>query len=81
MEMSQIDRDSEAGKRLRELRIASRKSQEDVSFSASLDQSSLSKVERQGPRACSWPRFCAIAEALGYEVDVVFRPIQDGDTQ
>ncbi len=69
----QEDLDKRAGERLRELRIASGKSQEAISFAANLDQSTLSKVERLGPGAVGWARFCRLAEVLGYEVEVTLR--------
>jgi hypothetical protein len=70
----QDDLDKSAGERLRELRIASGKSQEAISFAANLDQSTLSKVERLGPGAVGWARFCRIAQVLGYEAEVTLRP-------
>ncbi|MCG3777281.1 MAG: hypothetical protein JW395_4159 [Nitrospira sp.] len=74
--MSQEDLDRAAGLHLKELRQNAGKSQEDLSFSASVDQSTLSKVERIGPSAVSWPRFVRIAQQLGCEVEISFRPVK-----
>jgi transcriptional regulator with XRE-family HTH domain len=73
----QDDLDKAAGARLRELRIAAGASQEDVSFAAKLDQSTLSKVERVGPGVISWARFCRVAAVLGYDVEVTYRPAKN----
>jgi transcriptional regulator with XRE-family HTH domain len=75
--MSQDVLDQSAGKKLKELRLASGKSQEDLSFEVNIDQSSLSKGERIGPSAVGWRRFCEIAGALGYNVELVFRPAEN----
>ena len=70
----QDDLDKEAGARLRELRVAAGVSQEEISFAAKVDQSTLSKVERTGPGAVGWARFCQIVRVLGYEVELTYRP-------
>ena len=69
----QSDLDKAAGAALRELRIAAGLSQEDISFAADIDQSTLSKVERLGPAAVGWARFCRIVEALGHEVQITYQ--------
>ena len=73
--MSQGELDQAAGAKLKELRQAAGMSQEEVSFAGNIDQSTLSKVERLGPSAIGWTRFCKLAEALGHEVEIVFRPV------
>jgi hypothetical protein len=39
-----------------------------------MDQSQLSKVERNGPAVAGWRRFCQVASALGWEVEIRLRP-------
>lgn len=63
-----------SGSRIRQLRIEQKKSQEDVAFSAGIDQSTYSKIERVGPQIVSWKKLEAVAEALGYVVEVSFKP-------
>jgi transcriptional regulator with XRE-family HTH domain len=65
--------DRKAGAALREFRKQSGRSQEDLAADADIDQSMLSKVEREGPAATGWRRFSRIAVALGYEVEITFR--------
>lgn len=72
----QNELDLAAGEALRALRKKVGRSQEDLSIEIDMDQSTLSKVERLGPSATGWKRFCKIAEALGHEVEIVFRPAQ-----
>lgn len=48
-------------------------SQEDLAFSAGIDQSTLSKVERSGPQAISWGKLLSLAEALGCTVEITLR--------
>lgn len=72
----QDDLDKAAGARLRDLRTAMGMSQEALSFAAEIDQSTLSKVERLGPRVVGWTRFCSILKALGYEAEVSYRPFE-----
>ena len=72
--MAQDDLDKAAGTALRELRKAAGESQESLASAADMDQSLLSKVERLGPSAIGWSRFCRVADALGHEVVVTFRP-------
>ncbi len=72
----QDDLDKKAGAALRDIRTKLGRSQEDVSIEIDLDQSTLSKVERLGPAAVGWRRFCEIVNALGYEAEVVFHPAQ-----
>lgn len=62
-----------AGQHIKDARIAAGLSQEALSMDADLDQSTLSKVERQGPHAVSWKKLDAIVEALGCVVEVSFR--------
>jgi transcriptional regulator with XRE-family HTH domain len=78
--MSQNELDRKAGATLKELRQQAGMSRETLSFSAATDQSTLSKVERPSPGAVPWPRFCQIAQALGYEIEIVFRPISKSGT-
>lgn len=78
--MSQGELDQAAGAKLKELRQAAGMSQEDVSFAGNIDQSTLSKVERLGPSAIGWTRFCKLAEALGHEVEIVFRPVAKAES-
>jgi transcriptional regulator with XRE-family HTH domain len=73
--MSQRELDQAAGAKLKELRQLAGKSQEGVCLAADVDQSTLSKVERLGPVAIGWGRFCRLAESLGFNVEVVFRPV------
>lgn len=63
-----------AGQRIKEARWAADLSQQALSMNAELDQSTVSKVERQGPHAVSWKNLNAVAEALGCVVEVTFRP-------
>ena len=72
----QDDLDKKAGAVLRDIRTKLGRSQEDVSIEFDLDQSTLSKIERLGPPAVGWKRFCNIVNALGYEAEVVFHPAQ-----
>jgi len=76
----QDELDKAAGARLREIRTAAGLSQEDLSFATQVDQSTLSKVERLGPGAIGWGRFCAIVKALGYEVEVTYRATETTGT-
>ena len=59
---------------LRDLRQKAGRSQEDVSIDVDMDQSTLSKLERLGPAAVGWTKFCRVADALGYRVEVSLRP-------
>jgi transcriptional regulator with XRE-family HTH domain len=70
----QDDLDKKAGAALRDIRTKLGRSQEDISIEIDLDQSTLSKVERLGPAAVSWKRFCDVVKALGYEAEVVLHP-------
>jgi transcriptional regulator with XRE-family HTH domain len=70
----QDDLDKKAGAALRDIRAKLGRSQEDVSIDIDLDQSTLSKIERTGPAAVGWKRFCEVVNALGYEAEIVFRP-------
>jgi transcriptional regulator with XRE-family HTH domain len=72
--MSQEDLDRSTGEKLKELREQAGMSQEDLAFAAGIDQSGLSKLERIGPLAISWGRLCRIANVLGCEIEIVFRP-------
>lgn len=65
----------EAGERLKQLRLSAGMSQEDVSFDANLDQSTLSKVERMGPHIISFSKLVSVAEALDCVVEVNFRKL------
>jgi transcriptional regulator with XRE-family HTH domain len=71
----QDDLDKKAGAALREIRTKLGRSQTDVSIEFALDQSTLSKVERIGPAAVGWKRFCNVVNALGYEAEIVLRPV------
>jgi transcriptional regulator with XRE-family HTH domain len=71
---TQDDLDRAAGSALKQLRQRAGRSQEDLADDANIDQSMLSKVERLGPSATGWRRFCAVADALGLLVEVKFRP-------
>ena len=77
----QDDLDNSVGAVLREIRIASGKVAEEISFAAKLDQSTLSKVERLGPGAVGWARFCRLAEVLGYEVEVALRATKNAKAE
>jgi transcriptional regulator with XRE-family HTH domain len=48
-------------------------SQEDVAFTAGVDQSKYSKVERLGPQVVSWAKLQAIAKAIGCTIDINFK--------
>jgi transcriptional regulator with XRE-family HTH domain len=72
----QNELDRAAGAALRALREKAGRSQEDLSIEIDMDQSTLSKVERLGPSAVGWTRFCKIAEALGHQIEIVFHPAQ-----
>ena len=63
-----------AGQRIRDARVAAGLSQEELAIEAEWDQSTLSKVERQGPHIASFRKLEALAAALGCVVDVTFRP-------
>jgi transcriptional regulator with XRE-family HTH domain len=65
-----------AGDALRTMRQAKGLSQEDLSFEAKMDQSTLSKIERMGPHVASWKKLQQIAECLGCTIEVTFRPKQ-----
>jgi transcriptional regulator with XRE-family HTH domain len=65
--------DRKAGAGLREFRKQSGRSQEDLTPDADIDLSMLSKVERKGPAAAGWRRFCRIAAAVGDKVEITFR--------
>ena len=71
---TQDELDKAAGAALRGLREKASRSQEDLSIEIGMDQSTLSKVERLGPSAATWTRFCKIAHALGHDVEIVLRP-------
>lgn len=70
-----------AGQRIRDARVAAGVSQEELAMDAEWDQSTLSKVERQGPHIVSLRKLEALAEALGCVVDVTFRPRADAAPQ
>lgn len=70
----QQELDRAAGAALKELRRQSGLSQERLAAEVNMDQSVLSKIEREGPAAVAWRRFCAVAAALGYKVEVRFHP-------
>lgn len=72
--MSQDEAMKTAGAKLRQLREHRRMSQEDLSFEASIDQSTLSKVERLGPHLASWKKILKIAEALDCVLEVTLSP-------
>ncbi|MGJ4880287.1 helix-turn-helix domain-containing protein [Bradyrhizobium sp. HKCCYLRH1065] len=74
--MRQEERDAEAGRALKAIRLARGLTQEDLAAQADLDQSALSKVERLGPGA-SWKQFCRVAAALGCEITLSIK----SDTQ
>lgn len=61
------------GNLLKETRQNAGMSQEDLAFSAGIDQSTLSKVERSGPQAISWGKLLSLAEALGCTVEITLR--------
>ena len=63
-----------AGASLRAIREAKGLSQEDLSFDANIDQSTLSKVERLGPHVMSWGKIVKIAAALDCLVEISFKP-------
>jgi transcriptional regulator with XRE-family HTH domain len=67
-----------AGGTLREIREAKGKSQEDVSYEIGMDQSSYSKVERQGPQATSWSKLLRIAQTLDCTIEISFKPKPSG---
>jgi len=72
----QDDLDKKEGAALRDIRTPLGRSQEDVSIEIEMDQSTLSKIERLGPAAVGWKRFCEVVKALGYEAEVVFHPVK-----
>lgn len=74
--MPQAERFARAGAELKKLRESKGLSQEAISFDANVhvDQSTLSKVERQGPHMVSWAKLIAIAKALECEIEVNFVP-------
>ncbi|MCA0358327.1 MAG: helix-turn-helix domain-containing protein [Proteobacteria bacterium] len=63
-----------AGQRIKDARSAAGLSQESLAMDSDLDQSTLSKIERMGPRIVSWKKLEALAEALGCVVDVRLQP-------
>lgn len=77
MSNRQAELDQRAGAALRRLRQESSMSQESVADEAGVDQSMLSKIERIGPGAAGWQRFCRVAAALGYEVEICLKPISE----
>lgn len=68
-----------AGQRIRDARVAAGLSQEDLAIEADWDQSTLSKVERQGPYLASFRKLEALAAALNCVVEVSFRPREAGE--
>ena len=72
--MLQDDAMKIAGARLRELRERKGLSQEDASFEAGVEQSTLSKIERLGPHIASWGKIFKLAAALDCVVEVTFSP-------
>jgi len=70
---TQDELDRAAGSALKELRERSGRSQEDLAAEANIDQSMLSKIERLGPSATGWRRFCMVASALGAVVEIKLR--------
>jgi transcriptional regulator with XRE-family HTH domain len=73
----QPDLDRIAGSQFRDLRMKAGVSQEQLAFDAGLDQSLVSKVERRGPAAVSWTNFCKLANSIGYEIELIFRPLRE----
>lgn len=63
----------DAGTKLKDLRVESGMSQEDLSFAVDLDQSVLSRVERLGPQMVSWGKVFALAGTLNCIVEIKFR--------
>jgi transcriptional regulator with XRE-family HTH domain len=63
----------QAGAQLRRIREARNKSQEDVAFASTVDQSTYSKIERLGPQVVSWPKFLRILDALDLDIEVSFK--------
>jgi transcriptional regulator with XRE-family HTH domain len=72
--MDQQDLYSEFGDELRNRRRNAGMTQEDLAFEAGLDQSSLSKVERTGPKSVSWSKLEAVASALNCKLRVSLEP-------
>ena len=61
-----------AGQQIKSLRLAAGLSQEALALEAEVDQSGLSKVERNGPQCMNWQAIFRIADALGCVVKVQF---------
>jgi len=74
---TQDEANREAGGLIRQLRQSAGLSQEDLSFEANIDQSTLSKLERIGPQAVSWQKLFSLADALGCVVEVKLVPKDD----
>lgn len=72
--MGQEELDRAAGAALREARKASGVSQETLAADAGVDQSLLSKGERLGPGVVGSHRFCRVAAASGYAVEMRLVP-------
>lgn len=73
----QEDANHANGARIREVRQKAGLSQEDLSFEANIDQSTLSKIERLGPQVVSWQKLFALADALGCIIEVKLTPKSD----
>lgn len=63
-----------SGQRIRSLREKAQMTQEELSFAANIDQSTLSKLERIGPQVVSWQKLESVARALRCVVEVSFVP-------
>jgi len=71
----QEEENKKAGMLFQQARHKKGLSQEDLSYQAGIEQSTLSKVERLGPKDVSWQKLCSIAETMGYIVEINLRHI------
>jgi transcriptional regulator with XRE-family HTH domain len=69
----QDEANTASGARIKKLREAAG-SQESIALQAGIDQSALSKVERQGPQTTSWTKLFALADSLGCVVEFHLTP-------
>lgn len=69
--INQDEANRNAGARIREVRQAAGLSQEAVSLSADMDQSTLSKLERLGPHVVSWQKLFGLASSLGPKISPI----------
>lgn len=74
----QDDANRKAGESIRNLRMLRGMSQEELALKSGInDQSTISKLERNGPQILSWRQCMKVAEALDCIVQTSFVPIDE----